>query len=71
MLALHRFDLSKGLVERFGEEVIEKVKKLGQMELQVTPEGHGGPMKFILTKAVSPWACRFGSEIIMSHGRCF
>jgi alpha/beta superfamily hydrolase len=44
-----RFDLTRGIVERYGEETIEKLQKLGQVEMEVRTDG-GSKVKFMLTK---------------------
>jgi hypothetical protein len=43
-------------VERYGEETIEKLQKLGQVEMEVRTDG-GSKVKFMLTKQVGIIAC--------------
>mmetsp|Transcript_8764 Transcript_8764/g.18697 ORF Transcript_8764/g.18697 Transcript_8764/m.18697 type:complete len:337 (+) Transcript_8764:201-1211(+) len=44
-----RFDMKRGIKERFGEEMLSKVEQLGQVQQQVRTEG-GAVIKFMLTK---------------------
>ncbi|KAL6747077.1 Alpha/Beta hydrolase protein [Haematococcus lacustris] len=44
-----RFDMKRGIKERFGEEVLAKVEKLGQVPMTVTTDT-GATVKWLLTK---------------------
>ena len=46
-----RFDMRRGIAERFGSETIERVNKLGQVP-QKARTSSGGTIDFILTKRV-------------------
>ena len=47
-----RFDMQRGLVERFGAETLAKVDQLGRVP-QATRTDSGAVVKFVITKQVS------------------
>ena len=47
-----RFDMQRGLVERFGAETVARVDQLGQVP-QATRTDSGAVVKFVITKQVS------------------
>ena len=48
-----RFDMKRGITERFGPDVFEKLDKFNEVEMMQRRENGQGQFKWILTKRVS------------------